>query len=140
MLGTASQTYTAPGITSNLSRSRQSGPLELATTDTFGNLATDGGDTFRTIAKLQAGVALALAAEAPSLTTSENFGMRLGWGNFNGDGNTVAWSAIGVMCRHCFSYGDRIVADASVGAGWSEYKTYSAGNIVGGRAGVQWTW
>lgn len=44
------------------------------------------------------------------------------------------------MCRHYFSYGDRIAADASVGAGWSEYKTYSAGNIVGGRAGVQWTW
>jgi hypothetical protein len=26
-----------------------------------------------------------------------------------------------------------------VGAGWSDYKTYNADNIVGGRAGVQWS-
>ncbi len=140
MLGSASQTYTAPGITSQQSVDRQSGPLQLATTDAAGNLATDHGTTFEAIARLQAGVPLALAAEAPSLTQSENFGMRVGWGNFNGDGNAVAWSAIGVMCRSCVSFGDRIAVDASVGAGWSEYKTYSAGNIIGGRAGVQWTW
>jgi hypothetical protein len=64
----------------------------------------------------------------------------MGWGNFNGSGNAVAASAIGVMCRDCFSRGDRIAIDGSVGAGWSEYQTYSAGNVIGGRAGIQWTW
>jgi len=44
------------------------------------------------------------------------------------------------FCRGCFTKGDRLALDASVGAGWSDYKTYSADNIVGGRAGVQWTW
>ena len=66
--------------------------------------------------------------------------MRVGWGNFQGDANAVALSAIGVFCRGCFTKGDRLALDASVGAGWSDYKTYSADNIVGGRAGVQWTW
>lgn len=55
----STQTYTTPGITSNESRNRQSGPLQLVTTDANGNLAADNGDTFRAIAKLQAGVALA---------------------------------------------------------------------------------
>jgi hypothetical protein len=81
-----------------------------------------------------------MAAEAPSLTSSEKFGMRGGWGNFNGDGNAVAFSAIGVLCRGCFGPGDRVAIDGSVGAGWSDYNTYSAGSVIGGRAGVQWTW
>ena len=140
VFGTADNTYTTPGITSDLSKQRQTGRLELLTTDAAGHLASDGGDVFRAIAKLQAGVAVALAAEAPSLTTAENFGMRIGWGNFEGDANAVAISAIGVVCRSCFSAGDRIAIDGSVGAGWSDYKSYSAGNSVGGRAGVQWTW
>ncbi len=140
MIGTSTQTYTTPGITSDLSQDRQGGPLELVTTDSNGNLASDNGSTFKTIAKLQAGVAIALAAEAPSLTDSEQFGLRMGWGNFDGDGNAVAMSAIGVLCRSCLQSGDRVAVDASVGAGWAEYKTYSAGNVIGGRAGVQWTW
>ena len=140
VFGTTENTYTTPGITSDKSNQRQSGPLELVSTDADGNLAADNGKTFTTIAKLQAGVAIALAAEAPSLTTSEQFGFRIGWGNYDGTGNAVAASAIGVMCRSCFTFGDRIAVDASFGAGWSDYETYSAGNVVGGRAGVQWTW
>ena len=140
VFGTADNTYTTPGITSDLSRQRQSGRLELVTTDAAGHLASDGGDVFRSIAKLQAGVAIALAAEAPSLTTMENFGMRIGWGNFEGDANAVAISAIGVLCRGCLTAGDRIAIDGSVGAGWSDYKQYSGSNTIGGRAGVQWTW
>jgi trimeric autotransporter adhesin len=140
VFGTAANTYTTPGITSPLSQSRQSGPLQLVTTDANGNLASDNGDVFKAIGQLRAGVAVALAAEAPSLTQQESFGMRVGWGNFQGDANAVALSAIGVFCRGCFTKGDRLALDASVGAGWSDYKTYSADNIVGGRAGVQWTW
>ena len=52
----------------------------------------------------------------------------------------VAWSAVGVICRGCITAGDRITVDGSVGAGWSEYKTYYANNIVGGRAGMSWGW
>ena len=40
MLGTSSHTYTAPGITSANSTSRQSGPLEIVSSDGGGNLAT----------------------------------------------------------------------------------------------------
>lgn len=40
MLGTASTTYTAPGITSNASRLAQRGPTAFTTTDANGNLAT----------------------------------------------------------------------------------------------------
>jgi hypothetical protein len=141
MMGTATQTYTTPGIVSDLSQDRQAGPLELITSDASGNLASDNGSTFKTIAKVQAGIAIAMAAEAPSLTDSENFGMRIGYGNYNGDdGNGVAFSAIGVLCRNCLTSGDRLAVDGAFGAGWSEYKTYDAGNVVAGRAGVQWTW
>jgi hypothetical protein len=140
VFGTSSNTYTTPGITSLLSQQRQSGPLQLTTTDINGNLASDNGDTFTAISRLQAGVAIALAAEAPPLTASQNFGVRVGWGNYQGDANAVAASAIGVVCRGCFSYGDRITIDGSVGAGWSEFKTYNSGNTVGGRAGLSWGW
>ena len=43
VIGTASDTYTAPGITSAASRAAQSGPLQVVTTDANGNLASDGG-------------------------------------------------------------------------------------------------
>ena len=140
VFGTTSNTYTTPGITSSLSQQRQTGPLQLLTTDANGNLASDSGATFTRIAKLQAGVALALAAEAPSLAAGETFGFRLGWGNFNGFSNAAAASAIGVICKGCLVSGDRIAIDGSFGAGWSDYNTYSAGNVIGGRVGMQWTW
>ena len=140
MMGTSTQTYTTPGITSALSQQRQSGPLQLTTTDMNGNLASDNGDTFKAVSKLQAGVAIALAAEAPTLTSSQTFGVRVGWGNYQGDANAVAASAIGVLCRNCFSFNDSISLDGSVGAGWSEFKTYNSGNVIGGRAGLSWAW
>jgi hypothetical protein len=140
VFGTSSNTYTTPGITSSLSRQRQSGPLQLTTTDINGNLASDNGDTFIAVSRLQAGVAIAMAAEAPPLTASQNFGVRIGWGNYQGDANAVAASAIGVLCRGCFSSGDRITVDGAIGAGWSDYKTYNSGNTLGGRAGLSWGW
>jgi hypothetical protein len=140
VFGTKANTYTTPGITSDLSQQRQTGPLELITSDTDGNLASDNGDTFKAVSRLQAGVAIAMAAQAPPLTASQNFGVRVGWGNYQGDANGVAASAIGVLCRGCFAYGDRITVDGSVGAGWSEFKTYNSGNVVAGRGGVSWGW
>jgi trimeric autotransporter adhesin len=49
VMGTANHTYTAPGITSATSKARQSGPLEVVTSDANGNLATDGGQIFATL-------------------------------------------------------------------------------------------
>jgi hypothetical protein len=83
MFGTAINTYTMPGITSTASRASQTGRLEVATTDAAGNLATDGGDIFNAIARVQAGVAIAMAIETPELSTGENFGIRFGWGGFD---------------------------------------------------------
>ena len=39
MIGTSSNTYTTPGITTNASIAAQSGPLSVVTTDANGNLA-----------------------------------------------------------------------------------------------------
>ena len=94
MFGTKTNTYTTPGITSNASKAAQKGPLQLVTTDAAGHLASDGGAVFEAIAKVQAGVAIALAIEAPSLTERENFGIRVGWGNFDGEANAFGFSAI----------------------------------------------
>jgi trimeric autotransporter adhesin len=138
--GTVTNTYTMPGITTDQSQSYQHGPLDLVTTDQDGNLASDNGDTFKAVSRLQAGVAVAMAAETPQITSSQNFGMRIGWGNYLNEANGVAASAIGVVCRGCFSNGDRIAVDGAVGAGWSSYKTYDSGNVVAGRAGVSWGW
>lgn len=33
-----------------------------------------------------------------------------------------------------------MTVDGAVGAGWSSFKTYDAGNVVAGRAGVSWGW
>ena len=40
VFGTASNTYTAPGITSSASKAAQSGPTQIVTADAGGNLAT----------------------------------------------------------------------------------------------------
>jgi hypothetical protein len=140
MFGTTNTSYQAPGITSPESLSRQSGPLQLVTTDAAGHLASDGGDVFRAIARAQAGIAIALAIEAPSLTERESFGVRVGWGNFENDANAFGLSAMGVLCRDCFSQGDRIALDGGIGIGTSDFKSYSDDNVVAGRVGVQWTW
>jgi hypothetical protein len=140
MFGTASTSYQAPGITSPESVARQSGPTQLVTTDAAGHLASDGGDTFKAIARAQAGIAIALAIEAPSLTERERFGIRVGYGNFEGDASAFGVSAMGVLCRDCFSQGDRIAIDGGFGFGNSDFKTYSDDNVVAGRVGVQWTW
>src|SRR6185312_3537421 len=129
---TTDNTYTTPGITSDLSQQRQHGLLQLPTTDAAGNLASDHGATFRGVSRLQAGVAMALAAEAPTLNSSQKFGVRIGWGNYNGVANGAAASAIGVLCRSCFDYGDQIALDGSVSAGWSEFANYGSGNVIGG--------
>ena len=140
MFGTVNETYTTPGITSDLSSARQTGPLQLVTTDANGNLAADGGDAFKAIAANQAGIAIALSLQAPSLTTGEKFGLRLGYGSFAGNSSAFGLSAIGVLCQGCFTRNDRLALDGGIGVGSSSYKTYDQTNVTAGRVGVQWTW
>src|SRR5690606_34691961 len=71
VFGTKANTYTTPGITSGLSRSRQSGPLEVVTSDAHGNLATDGGEIYKKLDEAEAGIAIAIAMENPDLVAGE---------------------------------------------------------------------
>jgi trimeric autotransporter adhesin len=136
VLGTAINTYTAPGITNLESRLRQSGPLELVTSDRSGHLATDGGAVFGGMADVRAGVALALAMEAPDLAPTERMAVRAGYGNFEGDSHAFGLSAIGSLGM----WGRRWTWDAGFGAGWSDFGGYDSDATWGGRAGVQMAW
>ena len=135
-LGTAGDTLYAPGITSQLSKDRQSGPLEVLTTDLSGNLASDGGyiydslDTaFESIDEAKDGAAVAAAMENPDLTGDEMFGVALNYGNFDGS-SAVAGSVMGVL----WSDGTRRIA-VSGGIGYG-FETETLGTRVGG----QLTW
>jgi hypothetical protein len=140
VLGTVSQTYQTPGIDSQTSRDRQSGPLRLVTSDSQGDLATDGGSTFTEIAKLRAGTAVAMAMQAPTLGPGENFGLRLGYGNFDSHANAVGLTAMGNLCRQCYLGIDRISIDVGAGVGTSTFNTYNSGAVLGARVGGQLTW
>ena len=48
-LGTDEDTLRAPGVTSQKSKDRQSGALQVLTTDEDGNVASDGGQIFETL-------------------------------------------------------------------------------------------
>jgi hypothetical protein len=139
VFGTRSNTYTMPGITSPASRGAQSGLLQLPTTDANGNLATDGGDTFKAISRLRAGVALSLAATPAVLAAGEKFGMRLGYGTFD-RANAVGLSVTGVIAEGLFTKRDRLTLDGGVGVGFGEFMGYRENAVVGGRAGLQLTW
>jgi trimeric autotransporter adhesin len=144
VFGRASETYTMPGITSDLSRSRQSGPLEVMTTDANGNLASDGGSIFneldrlsnqdqrlrRDINQVESGVAVALSAAGPDLTGAERFGLSLNWGGFEG-ASAIGGGATGVIYR---GQASRLAVTGGIGVG------VDGENAVGGRAGGQLTW
>lgn len=139
VFGTRSNTYTMPGITSPASRASQVGLLQLPTTDAAGNLASDGGATFKAIAQLRGGVALSLATTPAVLMHGEKFGLRMGWGNFAG-ANAVGLSATGVLAENLVSKHDRLTLDGGVGFGFGEFMSYRENGVVGGRAGLQLTW
>ena len=129
-----------PGITSQGSRAAQSGPLQVAITDSAGNMASDGGAIFMAIARAQAGVAVSMATAPPSLARGEKMGVRMGWGGFNSYGGAShAWgvSAAGLLAENTFSKNDRLTIDAGVGLGYSQFMGYRENAVVGGRAGLQ---
>jgi hypothetical protein len=139
VFGTAGQTYQMAGIDSQLSKDRQSGPLRLVTSDANGNLATDGGAVFKEVSRLKAGVAAAMAMQAPTLANDDRFALRFGYSNFDGSANAVGLTAMGVICERCYMGIDRFSVDAGASIGNSSYYTYGSGPVAGVRVGAQLT-
>jgi hypothetical protein len=141
VLGTSNHTYTAPGITSDLSRERQSGPLEVVTTDANGHLASDGGQIYNALNKQAAGIAIAMSLTNPDLVANEKFGVSANLGFF--DGNTALGVAMmGVLGRDFIGQGERWALSGGVGVTVNEGSIggHSGDSTVAGRAGVQVSW
>jgi hypothetical protein len=137
VFGTASNTYTAPGITSAASRSAQNGPTQVVTSDSGGNLATTdpnslvaGSSAFQNLQhdvdKNTEGVAMALAmGGANILPDCRNYSISSNWGTFGGQ-NAFAISGVARIKNDAF-----FNCGVGVGAGQG---------TVGGRAGVTLAW
>ena len=78
------------------------------------------------------GVAMALALKMPDFVADENFGIRLGYGNFEGS-NALGLSVAGVLGRDIVGPGSRLTIHGGIGRGLSE-------KTVGISAGGQLTW
>ena len=130
-LGTDEDTIRAPGLTSQESKDRQEGPVELVTSDSGGRLATDGGATHAAIEsnahaiaanstaiqENAEGVAIAMAMPDAFLDSTENFSIAAGFGGFNGE---TAFGAIGTA---------RI---------YGSFSAYAGGGVS--TSGSQWGW
>lgn len=137
MIGTELHTLTAPGIDSKLSRLRQSGRLEIVTSDAGGHLATDGGQVFDRLDEHEAGIALAYSMENPTLGEDDRFGVATAWGTFEG-AQAFSVSALGIVAKDVLFKGDSVGLFGSVGGGFVDEAR--GDNIVGGRVGAQWTY
>lgn len=145
-LGTSEDTVKAEGITSQLSKDRQTGPLEIVTSDGQGNLATDGGATHAAIDanslaigdnsaaidanglridENSAGVAMALAMDVPDVDIDKTFGLAASWGNFEGENAFAAAAA--------WRIDPTWSVNAGIGVGVNTH-------TVGGRAGIRGQW
>ncbi len=125
-------TYTMGGITSDLSRARQSGPLELVTSDSAGNLATDGGEIFSRLSSAEdqieentEGVAMALALQTPWVPPTQSFALSGGAGAYEGE-HAIALGA-------AFRVDPHIQVEGGVGYGLGE-------QTIGGRVGMTVSW
>ena len=149
VFGTRQDTYRAPGITSQLSKNRQNGDLEIVTSDAAGNLATDGGDTFKhfevidkrldnrddkRIDENKSGVALAISIENPDLVANERFGVAMNYGNFEG-ASALSWSAMGVLGYDVLSRGDRLPSPAASALASRRVLATTSGAAVSARSG-----
>src|SRR5215510_35118 len=143
--GTPSSTYVAPGITSGASKAAQRGPLQIVTSDTGGNLATNTAaglglaslndltginarinDVDGRTTKALNGVSMAFAmAGTPWLLPTERFAVSVDWGTFQGT-NALALTA-------AYRLGTNVQANGGVAYG-------ANGGGVGGRAGVRVGW
>src|SRR5262245_30530964 len=147
VFGTATNTYTAPGITSAASRAAQSGPLQVVTTDVNGNLASDGGAIFSNInilnsqvarinqnldqlnhdvKRLDGGVAMAMALGGVYLPEHQRFAIHTDVGFYNG-AQALAVQAI-ARINQTFTANGGVVYDLTGNGG------------VGGRVGISAGW
>jgi trimeric autotransporter adhesin len=147
MIGTATNTYTAPGITSAASRAAQSGPLQVVTTDANGNLASDGGALFNNInilnsqmarinqnldqlnhdvKRLDGGVAMAMALGGVYLPERQRFAIHTSVGFYNG-AQALSVQAIGRI-NQTFTANGGVAYDLTGNGG------------VGGRVGISAGW
>ena len=110
------------------------------TTDAGGNVAADGGDVFKKLARLSAGVAMSMAMQTPVMAASSNFAIRAGYGNYDGVASAYGLSAVGVLCRDCFIGSDRVSIDISAATGSSSYYSQDSGYISAVRVGAQLEW
>ncbi|HML43077.1 MAG TPA: hypothetical protein PKE13_09175, partial [Hyphomicrobium zavarzinii] len=136
VIGRGTETYTTPGITSALSKSRQTGPLEVVTSDKAGHLATDGGSIFERLDESESGIALAISMENPDLIAGEKFGIAFNAGFYEG-AQALSFSAQGVMGYNVFTDGDRVTFSGGIGVGLENGR---GSDVVGGRVGGQITW
>jgi len=130
VLGTATNTYTLPGVASAASKAAQSGPTQFVTTDATGNLeprqlrlglgsASDIGtlgvrldQLSHKTSKAFTGVAMAFAmAGVPTVLPNEKFVLSTNWGTFQGENGAALSGAIRIyrnMQLHgSFAYGFR---------------------------------
>jgi hypothetical protein len=136
VLGTSNHTYTASGIASDLSKSRQLGQVNVVTNDQFGNLADDGGEIFQRLDEHDSGIAMSLAMANPSLVEGEKFGIATAWGTFAG-AHAFTGTAMGVVGEDLVADGDRLAVFGGVGIGFEHGR---GDTVYGGRAGMQWTY
>jgi hypothetical protein len=145
-LGTASSTYTMSGLPSAASAATQTGPLELVTTDSGGNLASDGGATqaaiamnaaainelrgdvnraFRRLDDQAEGIALAMAMGGLFMPSDKTFAISANMGFFDGKQAVAAQGAVRL---------DNVwVLQGGIGVGVD-------GGNVGGRIGISAAW
>ena len=138
VLGTSSTTYTAPGIDSALSQSRQIGPLGIVTTDAYGDLASDGGSLYKETATIKAGAAIAMALSDPSIAVNQRFAIKMNWGGFDG-ANALGFSAAGVLARGMVTKDDSLTLSGAAAWGEAAFNGYSK-STSGGRASLQFAW
>lgn len=137
-LGTATNTYTAAGITSGASRAAQTGPTQVVTSDANGNLATTTPDAFvnssstfqslrNDVSENEEGVAMAIAlgGGASILPDGKNFAVSSNWGTFNGS-NAMGFSS-------CARVLDNLYGNTAIGVGTGQ-------GTVGARAGFSFAW
>jgi hypothetical protein len=136
--GTSNQSYTAPGMNTDFSRSRQQGLLGVVTSDNSGNLASDNGALYRQVASIKAGVAIGMALSDPTLNGSEKFGMKMNASAFGGVYG-YGFSAAGVLARGILSSGDRLTMSGA--GGWAQADVSGYGkSMTGGRVSAQYSW
>jgi hypothetical protein len=145
VFGTASNTYTTPGITSAASKAAQTGPLQIVTSDASGNLATGSAaslglattadinninaqlsDLNDRTNKANAGVAMAFAiAGVPTLLPTERFAVTGNWGTFQGQNGLALNAAM------------RLTGNVQLNGGVAYAPNQS---IAGGRVGLRLGW